>query len=745
MNRESDFQVDGAESQGGSTNILKVIWQRKGFVVLGALVGLAVGFLFHTQKSPVYATSSSVLIIKKAGAPPTSGGSGPRAQDIVAEDYMATQSVVFRSPVVVISAVANNGLADLESLRNMDAVGAIISNLTVSRDTKETQGAPNNIMQIGFRCGVADDCPKIVKAVTAAYRQFLETKYNYTSQQIMAALNNAREIAEKSKNEAEKKQIEFIRSNRKFLSSPVEVESAAKLEKDYRDQKIKVAELEAMIERLEAAIKEGHGRYLVPLSFTPGGTGKERDNQQLRAIEEPMIAAKLKLAKDRQFYGKGHPEIISQENGLKIMREEYERIAPPGDEELAKRYLQGLKTDLANASSLMRGIKGPREEAIQAMIDLAPLQFEEKNLAADVARNRQLFDETVKMLQSLDLRKADQGFDATVLGEPGVGFKVLPIAMLDLGAGLVIGLLLGAGLAYLADASDKSFRGPDEIRRRLGLPLVGHIPHFKPEAELARRRDAGEATIDPMLVTHLRPKSVNAESYRAVRTSLFFSTQGQGHRVIQVTSPNKGDGKSLLCSNLAITIAQSGKRVLLIDADCRRPRQHKVFNVPHDVGLASVLMGTTMAHEAVQQTTIPGLDIMPCGPIPPNPSELLVSPRFKEVLEMFRADYDFVLVDTPPVLAVTDPCVVAGKVDGLVVAIRLTRKGRPDAERAKEILTQVGANVFGIVVNGVTQTSTGVYTAQAYDYTYDYEEDDPKNHEYYSEDEEAETTATASS
>src|SRR5262249_34072971 len=152
------------------------------------------------------------------------------------------------------------------------------------------------------------------------------------------------------------------------------------------------------------------------------------------------------------------------------------------------------------------------------------------------------------------------------------------------------------------------------------------------------RREAGEATIDPMLVAHLRPKSINAESYRAVRTSLFFSTQGKGHQDIQVTSPNKGDGKSLLCSNLAITIAQSGKRVLLIDADCRRPRQHKVFNVSHDVGLASVLTGQTMAHEAVQQTTVPGLDIMPCGPIPSNPSELLVSPRFKEVLEMFRQE-----------------------------------------------------------------------------------------------------------
>src|SRR5262249_3549316 len=142
-------------------------------------------------------------------------------------------------------------------------------------------------------------------------------------------------------------------------------------------------------------------------------------------------------------------------------------------------------------------------------------------------------------------------------------------------------------------------------------------------------------------------------------------TQGEGHKVIQVTSPNKGDGKSLLIANLAVSIAQSGKRVLLIDADCRRPRQHKVFNVRAESGLASVIGGMDDLPAAVVATAVPGLWLLPCGPVPPNPAELLTSPRFKHLLDEMREQYDFVLVDTPPLLAVTDPCVVAPRVDGL--------------------------------------------------------------------------------
>ena len=199
-----------------------------------------------------------------------------------------------------------------------------------------------------------------------------------------------------------------------------------------------------------------------------------------------------------------------------------------------------------------------------------------------------------------------------------------------------------------------------------------------------------------------------------------------GRKVIQVTSPNKGDGKSLMIANLAVSIAQSGKRVILIDADCRRPRQHKIFGVTADAGLAAVIADRVEPKDVIQATAVEGLSLLPCGPVPPNPAELLTSPRFKEFLDAIREEYDFVLVDTPPLLAVTDPCVVAPRVDGIFLVIRLSRQGRPNAERARAILSALAVNVLGVVVNGVTrQAGGGIYTAEQYEYAYTetYEQD----------------------
>src|SRR5262249_53509095 len=191
--------------------------------------------------------------------------------------------------------------------------------------------------------------------------------------------------------------------------------------------------------------------------------------------------------------------------------------------------------------------------------------------------SKQLYESTLKRLAEINLVRDAGGFDARVLSRPGAGGKVSPVAYQILFGGLALGLLAGVGLAYVAELTDKSFRTPEEIRRRLGLPVVGHIPLLTADEEAARKVAGGQVVPDPLLCCYYRPKSIEAEAYRAVRTALYFSTQGEGHKVIQVTSPSMGDGKSTLASNLAVSIAQSGKRVVLVDADCRRPRPHRGF------------------------------------------------------------------------------------------------------------------------------------------------------------------------
>jgi capsular exopolysaccharide synthesis family protein len=148
-------------------------------------------------------------------------------------------------------------------------------------------------------------------------------------------------------------------------------------------------------------------------------------------------------------------------------------------------------------------------------------------------------------------------------------------------------------------------------------------------------------------------------------------------------------------------MAQSGKRILLIDADLREPRLQAIFRVAVDVGLASVLTDSAEAADAIQRTEVAGLDLLPAGPVPSDPAEVLASPRFGELFESLRDPYDFVLVDTAPLLQVTDPCIVAPNVDGVLLAIRNSRSGRPEADRAREILDTLHVNVLGVVVSGI--------------------------------------------
>jgi capsular exopolysaccharide synthesis family protein len=432
-----------------------------------------------------------------------------------------------------------------------------------------------------------------------------------------------------------------------------------------------------------------------------------------------------------QDYGDDHPEVLRVREQIAMTREYFQRLDKVGEKARAgtlgaarlESQIEALRQESALVSTANASLEALMKQEEAEARKLESYEIQDEEFRKGIALTSKVLDETLKRLEQINLVRDFGGYDARVIAEPGVGYKVSPIAWQFLIAGALLGVLAGAGGAYLLDMADKSFRTPEEIRKRLGLPLVGHIPFLSHPGQPVRLGgpDGSPVELDPALFVLHRPNSVEAEAYRSVRTALYFSTHSERHKVVQVTSPNMGDGKSTLIANLAVAIAQSGRKVLLVDADLRRPRIHKVFGLSARQGLAKVLSEDVELAEAVQGTVVPNLSVLPCGPRPSQPAELLTLPRFADVLEELRESYDYVLIDTPPLLAVSDPCAVAPRVDGVLLTIRVAKNGRPAAERARDLLVGLRVPVFGVVVNGVGQHGAAVgYGYEHYQYAADY-------------------------
>lgn len=212
-----------------------------------------------------------------------------------------------------------------------------------------------------------------------------------------------------------------------------------------------------------------------------------------------------------------------------------------------------------------------------------------------------------------------------------------------------------------------------------------------------------------MLITHSKPKSPVAEAYRLVRTNLTFASVDGAFHTLVVTSAAPGEGKSTTTANLATAVAQAGNKVLLLDCDLRKPIQHKIFELNGRLGLTNYLVGNLSLEQAIQDTRVPGLQVMTSGPIPPNPSELLGSQRLRQLLELAKERYDLILADAPPAVAVSDAAVLASVVDGVILVIRAGETKIEMVQEAKALLERAKARVVGTVLNAVKRRGGSYY------------------------------------
>ncbi len=724
-NSTDELALDGP-SASSSNGFFTVIWRRKALVFFGLAVGLVAGLLFFLQKPPIYKSSAKLVVWKKKAESVIT----PMGRDTTGvEDYVATQEQLLQSSVILKKAATR--LANENSLRvsppNNDILNFIAPPaLNVMRNKDQNTGANSNVLNISFAGPSPEDCSKVVDAVIDGYRDWLKNAVE-TDTEGNAALITKGIDQTKAELESIQEKLKEVRA-RMRTASPLSPLALSSRINDYQRtvQKLESEriEIDSRLQLINKAIADNKSpediKELYRITDLRPQTLPVANPQTAREI---ILNYRIQLDEMLIKFGEAHPEVIALRMKIEKINEYLASINAGNEKPRAAidsvhLFVDGMKQQLeANkANNDVIQHKLDDDNASYQALDL--LQETEMYQKEAYTRATQTLHDYTERKHKIDLMRDAPPYSAEVITPSTTGAKVSPVLTVTLAVAASLGLVLGGLLAYLAEVSDKSFRTLEEVKTRLGVALIGQVPPLPPHEPSV----IDQHPLDPMLVVHHSPKSVEAEAYRGVRTSLYFSTRGKGHQVIQVTSPDQGDGKSTLIANLAVAIAQSGRSVILIDADFRRPRVHKIFGLGKaEVGLASVITGEAELEAAIYSCEVPGLSVLPCGPRPANPADLLTSALFGEILEEIKKDYDFVLIDTPPMLRCSDPSVVAPRVDGVILTIRLSKNSRPPAEQAKERLNILGANLLGVVVNGVDSLNRYGY-GYGYGYAYAYGE-----------------------
>lgn len=293
-----------------------------------------------------------------------------------------------------------------------------------------------------------------------------------------------------------------------------------------------------------------------------------------------------------------------------------------------------------------------------------------------------------------------------------------PNKKLNTGLAGFVGLLLGVSLVYLLEFVDHTFKKPEELERQLELTVIGTVPVFE-GGKRGKKKAKDQKDLEQEYMKNLifinNPKAAASEAFRELRTNLQYTNIDKKVKSIVITSPSLGDGKTTTVCNLAISLAQSGNKVLVMDADFRKPKLHHYFGVKNNEGLTNILTDDKDFRQIniVGKTDVPGLFIVTSGPIPPNPAEMLSSTRMQQLLEQLNKEYDVILVDSPPVGQVTDAAILAGIVDGTILVIACGDTRIEMAKRAKKALKGVNAKIIGTVL---TKFNTGRSSSYYYRY-----------------------------
>lgn len=690
--RDVDVYAQPTEIDRPRPNLLAVLWRRRWIVVACVLVGLIASIIYYSRSTPVYAASSVIYVQGNALAIVNDPmGNGARSQG-----YLFTQCQLITSTAILSEAAQRPSMAGMKSMRGIDnPVGFLKSCVSAAPDKI------SDLITVSAESVNADDAATIVNAVVEAYIDQTNRTHRSTAVEVLKIFQKEVDQHE-SDLAAKEKAILKMKQENPDLSFQTEKGSMITNKLGELAERLTQAQLRSL--DIRTALAEAEAVKDDPIALRRLVEQFQVSGEQGLALDPGVMAtyraSRARLEEMLETLGKQHDLVKAAERQVQRSQEDLQLAT----RDTAASYSELLKQSQRIADARVKELQTAMNEARTSAVSLNFKQAEYEQLRKEedrITRSLELLDSRIK---EINVNEDVGSITVSVLevGKPSF-LPVRPVQSKTLGLGLIGGLMLGMGLAMLRDLMDQRLRSADEITALLDLPIIGVIPHM-------HGRSKSNQTAR---VVEMQPRSNVAEAYRTLRTAVYFGMkEGAGVKTILVTSPAPGDGKSTCSSNLALAFAQSGRRTLLIDADCRRPTQDRNYECDQGIGVADVLVGRAELKDAIRPSGVENLDLLVGGTLPPNPAELLDSQSLLNMLGQVSEMYDQVVIDSPPVVPVTDSRILAASCDAAILVLRAERSTRRLAEHAREAMLSVGANLLGVVVNDVPRGKDG--------YGYDY-------------------------
>ena len=667
-----------------SETILEIIWRGRWIVLLATAVLIATAIVYIVNATPIFMSTSRIYVEQ----------SGPRIVSELEEgvmtqskNYLYTQAELLRSTPILSAAMEKPGIQDFRMF-----FGKANPLTFLKKDGLEIEvGQKDDIISISAYSPSPAEAAQLVNAIVDAYITYQATTKKSTSAEVLKILQKekATRAAElhdcleamakfKRENEAlafESQQGNVILQRLQQLSTMLTQAQAITIETKTRYDSVQTlaANPEQLRHYVEAERRSGY-------SYS--------STQERASLKAQLDELRLRLADRRRQLKGDHPAIEALQTEIQQIESQIANL----DTQFIQGYMALAREEYRAAREKEAEISRHLEEQRKLVLELNEQAAEYTILESQYEQTRKLCDILDDRIKELNITEDVGALNISILevAQPAPN-AAKPQKAKILAAATFMGLFLGCGLAVLRSFLDQRLRSAEEISAVLGVPTLGVVPTMSRKLTVATRGRT----------VHMDSTSPVAEAYRTIRTAVFFSVPKGQARTLLVTSPSAGDGKSTLVSNLCIAMAQADQKVLLIDADFRKPMQHGIFEVTREPGVSNIMAGTHTIDQSVRPSGVPGLDILPCGPDVPNPSEMLNSETFTDMMAKLSTRYDRVVVDAPPVLPVTDACILGALCDVTLLVLRADKSTRKTAQQARDGLLSVGARILGAVVNDV--------------------------------------------